>query len=867
MTFTTSVQDNGVITQENGVLRVSYIPFYKIDEEGRAISVVAISNITDERINSSQMKVPRLGNSVTSEELGNWFDNNTYRNSFDMVDNDGTVFYQDPFFSPPDVVSFKQFSNGYFSGKVFADNGGFYLPEPSGSSYLDANSGFAFVFKSFPINSFRSQVPDDLPGPDSLDAIYFDNFGNTLFGESGFVAQVLAQNNAEAEITLSSPTEGNLEFVSSDEGIVYSFVSDVDIDINDETIDFSVTQLSEGKKLYTIEAVNNPAENITTVSFSSNLRLSEENVAAAFQDDVQVVIEPMEFIEAEADLDAPVTTPDAIVVNEGQVVEGNVLSNDFDASSMSLTSVNGQESFGYGNEIQVAGGVLCIYRDGRYRYTSNLFKGVDKLEETIQYTVADEFGNSSTGEITITNINLEDPFSVEVTPGIEGTDYFTQALTPPTSSSISDTNTNLGLDHDGNFWLEATNGETGSIQDGKEYAFIAVRNDELNGDKEPVEGRYITSKSFTADTNERIFTNFSQEDVAELFSISDAKAGADVFLWDVEADTTVGGKKWAGSMDGVWKVTEAQAEVTGLPEYFEYSPLNDWKPAARIEINPGGPAAEALGDQSFQNDGRLMGLNNRVGDSTYGDLQGVAYVLGKNGAFDDLSIRDDDYIGTMEFSKQDGYRTSADFNSAQQTPLAEEQVLDGALVDVKTGDVLIKYDDVINRDPLTGFELTQTGSYQKEYWKAGWGKDKFHYKGTNLFDDQMFVVKDSLDNREPDTLTGENYSIVLIERGADFDSSLSSGNYLMSETFKVQEGQRTFVAIDGDSVRDFKRSTQSDTYEAALLNVDEMKVDKSRGVGGLSKQTFNPFDNLLGDSDSINTSLPPIFQPVLDFLF
>lgn len=140
--------------------------------------------------------------------------------------------------------------------------------------------------------------------------------------------------------------------------------------------------------------------------------------------------------------------------------------------------------------------------------------------------------------------------------------------------------------------------------------------------------------------------------------------------------------------------------VEPVTPFEGYDPINDWQPQRRVEINPGGPAADPLGDELVINDadGRLFGINNRASDSTYDDITGVAFVMGEVGAFDDGSIAGDEYIGTLEFDLQEGYRTTANFNTAQLDPImgsvSADGTLDGAMVDTETGAVLALFQDV-----------------------------------------------------------------------------------------------------------------------------------------------------------------------------
>ena len=86
----------------------------------------------------------------------------------------------------------------------------------------------------------------------------------------------------------------------------------------------------------------------------------------------------------------------------------------------------------------------------------------------------------------------------------------------------------------------------------------------------------------------------------------------------------------------------------------------------------------------------------------------------------------------------------------------------------------------------------------------------------------------------------------------------------MSDSFGVQDGQRTFITIDGDAVEDFKNSTDSGKYDAYLFNLDDMKADMSRKVGGLSKETSDNFDARLTSWDIGDPLFEDIVPPIVD---
>ena len=148
----------------------------------------------------------------------------------------------------------------------------------------------------------------------------------------------------------------------------------------------------------------------------------------------------------------------------------------------------------------------------------------------------------------------QEPAFSYTTPGEEGVDYVTDAFT-----GTSDKMTRLGQDSQGDYWGRVTNAANDNdVITGTNYALVAVRNDEFNGTKELVEGRYAISKSFQVEDGEQVYAQIDAAQMDSLYSLGDAKAGAD--LWLVELGSTDGmdnfdsvdkvlGKRFIGSAD------------------------------------------------------------------------------------------------------------------------------------------------------------------------------------------------------------------------------------------------------------------------------------------------------------------------------
>lgn len=238
------------------------------------------------------------------------------------------------------------------------------------------------------------------------------------------------------------------------------------------------------------------------------------------------------------------------------------------------------------------------------------------------------------------------------------------------------------------FLADATAGEIYTISKSElEALFVDTDGDAIEASE------FLFANNVDPATGEFVEAPVTYDAATETYSFDTTvfvEAGLDSF--NFKANIT------GGTDDAVQVVLEGDIIGDLGPAYEGYDPLNNWKPAVRKEINPGGAAADYLGDELFQNQpsGRLMGLNNRASDSTFGDIEFGAFVMGEAGSFDDGSIAGDQYVGTLVTNMEEGFRWSGNFNRAQRSPLNGLGAMDGALVDTQTGDVLAVYENVMD---------------------------------------------------------------------------------------------------------------------------------------------------------------------------
>ena len=175
-------------------------------------------------------------------------------------------------------------------------------------------------------------------------------------------------------------------------------------------------------------------------------------------------------------------------------------------------------------------------------------------------------------------------------------------------------------------------------------------------------------------------------------------------------------------------------------------------------------------------------------------------------------------------------------------------------------------DAEVEVDPLTGLNFVDSQSIQRKLWSADFTTDSAAFKGASEDGDFIFRVSDSNDRRSPDMLTGSSYGLVLVETGTTFDEALESNDYIISNSFAVDDGMKSFVSLDSDAVNSFIDSTDNGgSYTSLLVNMDTMEVDMSQEVGDLTNKTTRRFDRMIQSWDlqpTGTTTTEPIVEEV-----
>ena len=131
--------------------------------------------------------------------------------------------------------------------------------------------------------------------------------------------------------------------------------------------------------------------------------------------------------------------------------------------------------------------------------------------------------------------------------------------------------------------------------------------------------------------------------------------------------------------------------------------------------------------------------------------------------------------------------------------------------------------------------------------------DKFGFNGTNG-DETFFTIKNAF---EDSPLSSEkDYSIALVQRNQTLDEAFGSSEYLLSESFSLNESTINYISFDSAEVEDFKNSFGAkQKYDAIVFDEADGIALLSRGVGKLTKETSDGFDNRIGNlSPTINPS-------------
>ncbi|MEL6440523.1 MAG: Ig-like domain-containing protein [Cyanobacteria bacterium J06621_8] len=173
-----------------------------------------------------------------------------------------------------------------------------------------------------------------------------------------------------------------------------------------------LTVEADGKVTYD---PNNKFENLTTAdsitdNFTYTVRDSNGNIDAA-----DVTLEILGVA------DAPIAADDMATTDEDTATQINVLSNDSDPDSssneLSISQIKGVD-VSIGSTVDLnSGASVTLNADGTLTYdpsnssTLNLLNDGDVEEELFSYTVSDESGNSSTGDVTVTVTGVTDTYA------------------------------------------------------------------------------------------------------------------------------------------------------------------------------------------------------------------------------------------------------------------------------------------------------------------------------------------------------------------------------------------------------------------------------------------------------------------------
>ena len=169
-------------------------------------------------------------------------------------------------------------------------------------------------------------------------------------------------------------------------------------------------------------------------------------------------------------------------------------------------------------------------------------------------------------------------------------------------------------------------------------------------------------------------------------------------------------------------------------------------------------------------------------------------------------------------------------------------------------------DLVESTDLLTGMEVEVT-QYETD-WKRDLKQkkptsDKFGFNGSNE-KGTFFTIKNAFE----DSLlsSGKDYSFALVQRNQTLDEAFGSSEYLLSESFSLNESTINYISFDSDDVKDFKASFDAkQKYDAIVFDETDGIALLSRGVGKLTKEASDGFDKRI-------ENLPTIIDPSENFM-
>ena len=146
-------------------------------------------------------------------------------------------------------------------------------------------------------------------------------------------------------------------------------------------------------------------------------------------------------------------------------------------------------------------------------------------------------------------------------------------------------------------------------------------------------------------------------------------------------------------------------------------------------------------------------------------------------------------------------------------------------------------------DPLTGMATGIEGKdyFGARYWRDDSGINKLGFRGIDDDNDYWFVAKNSSLN---DDITGESmYAVAVWAKNSSFDEARVAGELVMSDSFSVGEGERTFTSIDGELMGNLKSNfDDGQRYRAGLIDIEMNENIMEIGMGMASREMTDIFE-------------------------
>ena len=164
-------------------------------------------------------------------------------------------------------------------------------------------------------------------------------------------------------------------------------------------------------------------------------------------------------------------------------------------------------------------------------------------------------------------------------------------------------------------------------------------------------------------------------------------------------------------------------------------------------------------------------------------------------------------------------------------------------VDATLEEIFESPTDLPVTDPLTGMASGIEGKdyYAARYWRDNTGINKLGFRGIGDDNDYWFVAKNSSLN---DDITGESkYALAVWANNSSFDEAREAGELVMSDSFSVGEGERTFTSIDGELMSNLKSNfDDGQRYRAGIIDIDMNENIMECGMGMASREMTDIFE-------------------------